>query len=91
MGFAENIDSTFETMDKDNLSAIRESALSSFKALGIPSARHEEWKYTHIKTKLPERLKLAASVESQVNSNTLIRSLVRNWFLLMGTSLLKVL
>jgi Fe-S cluster assembly protein SufD len=68
MGFAENIDSTFETMDKNNLSAIRESALTSFNALGIPSARHEEWKYTHIKTKLPERLKLAASVESQVAS-----------------------
>ena len=68
MSFTDNIDVAFETIDKDNLSVVRESALTSFKALGLPSARHEEWKYTHIKTKLPETLRLAASFELQVAS-----------------------
>ncbi len=68
MSFTDNIETIFETIDKDNLSAVRESALSSFKTLGLPSARHEEWKYTHIKTKLPETLRLVASQESQVAS-----------------------
>ena len=53
MGFTDNIETAFETIDKDNLSEVRKSALASFKTLGLPSARHEEWKYTHIKTKLP--------------------------------------
>ena len=68
MGFTDNIETTFETIDKDNLSEVRKSALASFKTLGLPSARHEEWKYTHIKTKLPETLLLAGSSMSQVTS-----------------------
>ena len=61
MSFTDNIESTFDTLDKGILSEVRKSALESFKALGVPSARHEEWKYTHIKTKLPETLRLATS------------------------------
>ena len=68
MSFADNIETTFEAIDKDNLSAVRKNALANFKTLGIPSARHEEWKYTHIKTKLPETLRLVTSGESQVAS-----------------------
>jgi len=68
MSFADNIETTFEAIDKDNLSAVRKSALDSFKTLGIPSARHEEWKYTHIKTKLPETLRLVTSGLSQTAS-----------------------
>ena len=68
MSFADNIDVAFETIGNKTLSDVRKNALASFKTLGIPSARHEEWKYTHIKTKLPETLKLAASSESHVAS-----------------------
>lgn len=66
MAFTDNIETVFETIDKDNLSEVRKTALDNFKTLGLPSARHEEWKYTHIKTKLPETLRLVASSESQV-------------------------
>ena len=68
MGFIENIETAFETIGNDNLSEVRKSALASFKSLGLPSARHEEWKYTPIKTKLPETLRLAAGSGSQVAS-----------------------
>jgi len=68
MSFVNNIDTAFESIDKDTLAEVRESALTSFKALGLPSARHEEWRYTNIKTKLPEGLKLGISSESQVAS-----------------------
>jgi Fe-S cluster assembly protein SufD len=71
MSFTDNIEAVFETIDKDNLSEVRKSALVSFKTLGLPAARHEEWKYTHIKTKLPETLRLAASSESNAASNKL--------------------
>jgi Fe-S cluster assembly protein SufD len=68
MSIVDNIEAEFETIDKDNLSKVRENALDSFKKLGLPSARHEEWKYTHIKTKLPETLNLVPSSESQVTN-----------------------
>lgn len=71
MSFTDNIETAFATIDKDNLPEVRKTALDSFKTLGLPSARHEEWKYTHIKTKLPETLRLVASSESQVTSTKL--------------------
>ncbi|MBS1622391.1 MAG: Fe-S cluster assembly protein SufD [Bacteroidetes bacterium] len=58
MAFIDNIDSSFAAVEKDLLTAEREAALASFKVLGVPSGRHEEWKYTNIKTKLPEALRL---------------------------------
>lgn len=58
MAFTDNIDSSFAAVEKDLLTAEREAALASFKVLGVPSGRHEEWKYTNIKTKLPESLRL---------------------------------
>lgn len=42
---------------------IRHVALEAFRTLGIPSTRHEEWKYTNIKTKLPEHLSLVSTKE----------------------------
>jgi len=48
-----------ENKIEDSATAIRQEALAAFKTLGIPSTRHEEWKYTNIKTKLPEQLSLA--------------------------------
>lgn len=58
MSFVDHLDATFDTIDKDTLSAVRKTAFEQFKKLGIPSSRHEEWKYTHIKTKLPDSLTL---------------------------------
>ncbi|MBS1686142.1 MAG: Fe-S cluster assembly protein SufD [Bacteroidetes bacterium] len=58
MAFTDNIDSSFAAVEKDLLTAEREAALASFKVLGVPSGRHEEWRYTNIKTKLPESLRL---------------------------------
>ncbi|MDB5283557.1 MAG: Iron-regulated transporter permease protein SufD, partial [Bacteroidota bacterium] len=46
------------------LHKLRKEALSSFQKLGIPGNRHEEWKYTHIKTKLPETLKIAGNTHA---------------------------
>jgi Fe-S cluster assembly protein SufD len=58
MSFIDHIDATFDTIDKDTLSSVRKTAFDQFKQLGIPSTRHEEWKYTPIKTKLPDSLTL---------------------------------
>jgi Fe-S cluster assembly protein SufD len=67
MGFTDNIEAAFATIDKDTLSEVRQTALENFKALGLPSARHEEWKYTNIKTKLNEALRLVDGQQSTVN------------------------
>lgn len=44
----------------ENLKEIQKDAFASFQKMGIPSTRHEEWKYTNIKTALSKDLKLAA-------------------------------
>jgi hypothetical protein len=38
-----------EAMPSDSLFAIREEAASFLREKGIPSKRHEDWKYTNIK------------------------------------------
>ena len=65
MSFAEKIVSEFELAEKslngekDNiLSQTRKAAISSFQKLGIPGNRNEEWRYTNIKTQLPESLSI---------------------------------
>ena len=60
MSFADKINSEFELAGKDDsmLSDIRKDAFKSFQKLGIPSNRHEEWRYTNIKTQLPETLSI---------------------------------
>ncbi|HLP52966.1 MAG TPA: Fe-S cluster assembly protein SufD [Chitinophagales bacterium] len=69
MGFTENIAKQFDSLEvKDNAtSTVRKNALSAFQKLGIPSTRHEEWKYTNIKSKLNEELSLTP-VDSTVNA-----------------------
>ncbi|HRG91231.1 MAG TPA: hypothetical protein PLW44_19545, partial [Chitinophagales bacterium] len=69
MGFTENIEKQFDALEvKDNVTpALRKNALSAFSKLGIPSTRHEEWKYTNIKSKLQEQLVLTP-VDSEVNA-----------------------
>lgn len=68
MNLTETIQSQFAITEKDrgNLSAIRKEAFSAFQKLGIPGNRHEEWRYTHIKTKLPESLSIAIAVHNTV-------------------------
>lgn len=68
MGLAENISSQFELLEKNvngqkdsALHQMRKNAFSIFQKLGIPGTRHEEWKYTNIKTRLPETLQLAST------------------------------
>ena len=58
MGLMENIEDQFILPEQESgiIQNVRRSAYESFQRLGIPSTRHEEWKYTHIKTNLPETL-----------------------------------
>ena len=44
MSFINSLDTDFS-----NLKELREKALTSFKALGIPTPKNEEWKFTNIK------------------------------------------
>jgi len=76
MSFADNIVSEFELAAKglngekeSSLFAIRKDALSSFQKLGIPSNRHEEWRYTNIKTQLPESLTILGRNATTVEKN----------------------
>lgn len=74
MGFTDNIESAFETIGKDNLTEVRKTALETFKTLGLPSARHEEWKYTNIKTKLNESLRLDGGSQTTDHSKTTVNT-----------------
>ena len=67
MSFAEKIVSEFELAEKNlngekesSLFKTRKAAISSFQKFGIPGNRNEEWRYTNIKTQLPENLFIAA-------------------------------
>jgi Fe-S cluster assembly protein SufD len=74
MSFTDNIESAFATIGKDNLTEVRKTALETFKTLGLPSARHEEWKYTNIKTKLNESLRLNGGVQTADQSKTTVNT-----------------
>ena len=76
MSFADKIVGEFELAAKglngekeNSLFAMRKDALSSFQKLGIPSNRHEEWRYTNIKTQLPESLTILGGNASAVQKN----------------------
>lgn len=45
---------------------VRERALQAFETLGIPGSRHEEWKYTPIKTRLSQTLNVDIA-DTEVN------------------------
>ena len=57
---------------------IRVTALAAFKTLGLPTTRHEEWKYTNIKTKLPEQLSLVSFKEISLSNFHSFENLVAN-------------
>lgn len=66
MSLIEKIETEFKSVANTNNSALRKTAFDAFRKLGIPSSRHEEWKYTNIKTKLNETVSLVAA-DSEVN------------------------
>ncbi len=77
MSLVDNINKEFELLEKNingqsgsALFTTRKQAFSAFQKLGIPSNRHEEWKYTHIKTKLPESLTITAKGQLQVTGGS---------------------
>ncbi len=64
----ENIDNIYEQLDKelsmngaDNLREIRRGALEKFRRTGIPTTRHEEWKYTRVSSLFNKQLNLPVS------------------------------
>ncbi len=67
MSLIENIGKQFASIGDTHVAGLRKNAFHAFEKLGIPSNRHEEWKYTNIKTKLSEHLSLIP-VDSKVNA-----------------------
>lgn len=76
MGLAENIVKQFELLEK-NLNGQKESlvhntrkeAFTASRKFGIPGIRHEEWKYTNIKTQLPESLQINATGQFAIDKS----------------------
>ena len=71
MALTDKIQQEFNALEKDltalnsdALHRLRLQAIGAFNNLGIPGNRHEEWKYTNIKTKLPESITLLPSAGS---------------------------
>jgi len=62
-----NLESQFAVAENDVTKPLREKALQTFEQLGIPTSRHEEWKYTNIKTKLSKDF-ILAPLDSEVNN-----------------------
>ncbi len=74
MALQDNIAKQFELLEKNLngqkggvLHNIRKEAFAVFQQLGLPGMRHEEWKYTNIKTRLPETLTLTGGAVSNVS------------------------
>src|SRR5579862_6012717 len=66
MSLTDKIIQEFEVLERglngqkeSGMHQTRKNALAAFQKLGIPSNRHEEWRYTHIKNQLPETLSIA--------------------------------
>jgi Fe-S cluster assembly protein SufD len=72
MIFTEYIKQAFDAISPDSLTPIRTEAMKAFEKLGVPSNRHEEWKYTPIKTKLPGSLRLSEDHSSLVKEDAVL-------------------
>jgi Fe-S cluster assembly protein SufD len=46
----ELLEAAVSALPRDKLSAVREAALASFAESGLPTTRHEDWKYTNLST-----------------------------------------
>jgi Fe-S cluster assembly protein SufD len=44
------LEAAVSALPQDKLSAVREAALASFAESGLPTTRHEDWKYTNLST-----------------------------------------
>ncbi len=62
-----NLENQFAVAENDVTKPLREKALQVFEQLGVPTSRHEEWKYTNIKTKLSKDF-ILAPLDSEVNN-----------------------
>src|SRR5579871_6016715 len=73
MSLAEKIALEFEAAEKQQTQSselkMRKEAFSAFQRLGIPGNRHEEWRYTNIKTKLPESLSVAPFISGGISKS----------------------
>jgi Fe-S cluster assembly protein SufD len=63
-----DIQQQFEAIEHTPFRQVREDAFRAFEKLGIPSSRHEEWKYTNIKAKLSKEFTFTPQ-ESEVNKS----------------------
>lgn len=59
--------------DGSNLAAIRQGAFDAFDQMGIPTVRHEEWKYTRISSLFNKEYQLAAAGTHQINDIASVR------------------
>jgi Fe-S cluster assembly protein SufD len=77
MNTIDNIKEQFDQLqiNKDGLYAIREKAFDSFEKLGIPAAKHEEWKYTRIGSLFNKEYQVAvlSQPEEQITNIDLYR------------------
>lgn len=63
----ETIEQQFKSIQQGQSEKMRSDAFAAFEKLGIPTSRHEEWKYTNIKTKLSKEF-ILTPLESAVNT-----------------------
>lgn len=63
----EALEQQFKQLQIKQIEKIRIEAFRAFEKLGIPTSRHEEWKYTNIKTKLSKDF-ILTPVDSEVNA-----------------------
>ena len=56
-----------EDKSPDWLNDVRDEGFTRFEALGFPTRKHEEWKYTSVKTIQDRSFKLAAKTAEDVN------------------------
>lgn len=63
----QTLEQQFNQLQIKQAENVRNVAFQAFEKLGIPTSRHEEWKYTNIKTKLSKDF-LLAPIDSEVNA-----------------------
>ncbi|MFZ9661930.1 MAG: Fe-S cluster assembly protein SufD [Chitinophagaceae bacterium] len=56
----QHISDKYNELPNGNLKAFRQNAFESFNKLGIPTVKHEEWKYTRINTVFNHDLRIGA-------------------------------
>lgn len=62
-----------------SLSAFRQNAFNAFNKWGIPTPRHEEWKYTHVSGLFNKNYKLAAETSDALSAGDLSKFRLPGW------------